>query len=137
VSKEFHSFSVDKKNVFEIDSQAVRFLFEYAPKYVDIFPRNPAAHEQHHEIFGTNDSIDSAAHLWAFLFNPSIPCIDRGSRRNDLTGFPALPGVCFTKECQGRRFAAMCDANAIMALNLAACHQIRERMDEQPFDGAF
>ena len=30
----------------------------------------------------------------------------------------------------------MCDANSIMVLNLAACHQIRERMDEQSFDGA-
>ena len=29
----------------------------------------------------------------------------------------------------------MCDANPIMVLNLAACHQIRERMDEQSFDG--
>jgi hypothetical protein len=31
----------------------------------------------------------------------------------------------------------MCDANPIMVLNLAACHQIRERMDEQSFDSAF
>ena len=30
----------------------------------------------------------------------------------------------------------MCDANPIMVLNLAACHQIRERMDDQTFDGA-
>src|SRR6266853_1616601 len=30
----------------------------------------------------------------------------------------------------------MRDANSIMALNLAACHQIRKRMDDQPFDGA-
>ena len=30
----------------------------------------------------------------------------------------------------------MCDANPIMVLNLAACHQIRERMDEQSLDGA-
>jgi len=30
----------------------------------------------------------------------------------------------------------MCDANPVMLLNLAACHQIRERMDEQSFDGA-
>ena len=30
----------------------------------------------------------------------------------------------------------MCDAKPIMVLNLAGCHQIRERMDEQSFDGA-
>ena len=30
----------------------------------------------------------------------------------------------------------MCDANPIMVLNLAACHQIRERKDEQSFDSA-
>jgi len=30
----------------------------------------------------------------------------------------------------------MCDVNSILALNLAACHQIRERLDKQTFDGA-
>ena len=49
-SKECHGFSVDKKNVFEIDGEAARFLFQYAPKYVDMFCCNPAAYEQHHEI---------------------------------------------------------------------------------------
>ena len=62
-SKEFHGFSVDKKNVFEIDGKTARFLFQYAPKYFDMFSCNPAAYEQHHEIFSANDSIDSAAHL--------------------------------------------------------------------------
>src|SRR6266550_5365522 len=64
--KEFHGFSVDKKNVFEIDGETARFLFQYAPKYVDMFSRNPAAYEQHHEVFSANDSVDSAAHLWTF-----------------------------------------------------------------------
>jgi hypothetical protein len=27
-----------------------------------MFPCNPTAYEQHHEIFSANDSIDSAAH---------------------------------------------------------------------------
>src|SRR6267143_3544205 len=49
-SKEFHSFSVDKKNIFEIDGEAARFLFQHAPKYVDMFSCNPAAYEQHHEV---------------------------------------------------------------------------------------
>src|SRR5260370_12652686 len=62
-SKEFHSFSVDKKNVLEIDDEAVRFLFQYAPKHVDMFSCNPAAYQQHHETFSANDSIDSAAHF--------------------------------------------------------------------------
>src|SRR3954468_6049447 len=61
-SKEFHGFSVNKKNVFEIDGEAARFLFEYAPKHVDMFSCNPAAYEQHHEIFSANPSVDSAAH---------------------------------------------------------------------------
>jgi hypothetical protein len=65
-SKEFHGFSVDKKNVFEIDGEAARFLFQYAPKYVDMLPSNTAAYEQHHKILSGNDSVDSAAHLWAF-----------------------------------------------------------------------
>ena len=61
--KEFHGFSVDKKNVFEIDREAPRFLFQYPPKHVDMFSCNPAAYEQHREIFSAYDSIDSAAHL--------------------------------------------------------------------------
>jgi hypothetical protein len=61
-SQEFHSFSVDQKNVLEIDGEADRFLFQCAPKYVDMFPRNPAAYEQHHAIVIANDSVDSAAH---------------------------------------------------------------------------
>jgi hypothetical protein len=62
-SEEFHGFSVDKKNVFEIDGEAVRFLFQYAPKHVDMYPCNPATYEQHHKTFGANDSINSAAHF--------------------------------------------------------------------------
>src|ERR1700693_5617206 len=61
-SKEFHGFSVDKKNVLEIDDEAARFLFQYAPKHVDMFSCNPAAYEQHHEVFSANHSVDSAAH---------------------------------------------------------------------------
>jgi hypothetical protein len=61
-SKEFHSFSVDKKNVLEIDDEAVRFLFQYAPKHVHMFSCNPAAYEQHHEVVSANHSVDSAAH---------------------------------------------------------------------------
>src|SRR5436309_897491 len=41
-SKEFHGFSVDKKNVFKIDCEAARFLFQYAPKQIDMFPSNLA-----------------------------------------------------------------------------------------------
>src|SRR5436309_14572981 len=62
-SKECHGFSVDKKNVFEIDGEAARFLFQHAPKRVDMLSCNPAAYDQHHEIFSANDSIDSAAHF--------------------------------------------------------------------------
>src|SRR6202795_3915118 len=65
-SKEFHAFSVDKKNVFEIDGEAARFLFQSASKHVDMFSCNPAAYEQHDEVVSVNDSVDSAAHLWAF-----------------------------------------------------------------------
>ena len=43
--KKFHGFSVDKNNVFEIDGEAARFLFQDAPKHVDMFPCNPAAYE--------------------------------------------------------------------------------------------
>ena len=60
--KEFHGFSVDEKNVFEIDTEGTRFLFQYPPKHVDMFPCNPAAYEEHHETFSANNSIDSAAH---------------------------------------------------------------------------
>src|SRR6266699_4795933 len=65
--KEFHAFSVDKKNVFEIDGEAARFLFQHALKHDDMFTCNPAANEQHHEVFSTNDPVDSATHLWAFV----------------------------------------------------------------------
>ena len=67
-SKEFHGFSVDEKNVFEIDGESTRFLFQYASKHVDMFSCNPAADEQHHEVFSANDAVDSAAHVWAFGF---------------------------------------------------------------------
>src|SRR5260370_39900808 len=46
-----------------------------------------------------------------------------------------LRSVLDQEECQRWRFVAMCDANSIMVLNLAACHQIRERLNEQTFDG--
>jgi len=60
--KEFHGFPVDKKNVFEIDGKAAGFLLQYALKHVDMFSCNPAADEQHCEIFSVNDSVDPAAH---------------------------------------------------------------------------
>ncbi len=60
--KEFHGFSVDKKNVLEIDGQSIRFLFQCASQRVNMFPRNPAAYEQHHAIVIANHSVDSAAH---------------------------------------------------------------------------
>src|SRR6266851_6677430 len=89
-SKQFHGFSVDKKNVLEIDGEAARFRFQYAPKYVDMFSCNPATYEQHHEIFSANDSIDSAAHcgLSVQLF---IPCIDRGCDVLELANTSAEP----------------------------------------------
>ena len=62
-SKESHGFSVDKKNVFEIEGEAAGFLFKNAPKHVDISSCNPAAYEQHHGTFSANNSIDSAAHF--------------------------------------------------------------------------
>jgi hypothetical protein len=76
-SKEFHGFSVDKQNVFKIDGEATRFLLQYTPKHLDMFSCNPAAYEQHKEVLSANDSVDSAAHLWAFVFNPSIPTASR------------------------------------------------------------
>src|SRR5882762_5132054 len=92
-SKEFHGFSVDKKNVLEIDGEAARFLFQYAPKYVDMFSCNPAAYEQHHEVFSGNDSVDSAAHC-----EISVRLVTHDSRSNPIRS-PDLPGVCFTEEC--------------------------------------
>jgi hypothetical protein len=71
-SKEFNCFSVDKKDVFEIDGEAARFLLEYAPKHVDMFPCNPAAYEQHNEVFSAGHAVDSAAHFVCFRFTPSI-----------------------------------------------------------------
>ena len=65
-SKEFDGFSVDKKDVFEIDGQAARFLFQYAPKRVDMFSGDATAYEQHHEVVTANYSVDSAAHILAF-----------------------------------------------------------------------
>jgi len=55
-------------------------MFQYAPKHVDMFPCEPAAYEQRHETFSANDSIDSAAHLWAFgsilhsFYRSGLPC---------------------------------------------------------------
>jgi hypothetical protein len=61
-SQELHAFSIDKKNVLEIDGKSARFLFQYAAKHVDMFPRNSTAYEQHHAIVSANVSVDSAAH---------------------------------------------------------------------------
>ena len=66
-SKEFNGFSVDEKNVFEIDGKAARFLFHYTPQHVDMFSCNPAAYKQHHETFRGNESIDSAAHFFGSI----------------------------------------------------------------------
>jgi hypothetical protein len=62
-SKEPHGFSVDKKNVFQIDHEAGRLLFQHVPKHLDMFSCNPAAYGQHHEVFSADTSVDSAAHL--------------------------------------------------------------------------
>ena len=117
-SKECHGFSVDKKNVFEIDGEAVRFLFQYAPKYVDMFSCNPAAYEQQDEIFSDNESVDSAAYCalsvqsfysasvwigvathWICQTRLPSPALRHDSRRSHPIGFPSLPGLCFTEEC--------------------------------------
>jgi hypothetical protein len=37
-----------------------------------MFSCDPAAYEQHHEVFGASDAVDSAAHLFCFRFTPSI-----------------------------------------------------------------
>jgi hypothetical protein len=37
-----------------------------------MFSGDPAAYEQHHEFFSSNDSVDSAAHLSAFGSAPTI-----------------------------------------------------------------
>jgi hypothetical protein len=71
-SKEFHGFSVGKKNILKIDGEAARFLFQYAPKHVDMFPCNAAADEQHQETFRANDSIDSAAHSQLLTHSSTI-----------------------------------------------------------------
>lgn len=54
-----------RRTFFEIDGEAARFLFQYAQKDVDMYSWDPAAYEQHHEIFSANDSAASATHLWA------------------------------------------------------------------------
>jgi hypothetical protein len=90
-SKEFHGFSVDKKNVFEIDGEAARFLFEYAPKHVDMFSCNPAAYEQHHEIFGANPSVDSAAHCGLSVQSFYSSRFLRGCEGLDLSNTSAKP----------------------------------------------
>jgi hypothetical protein len=61
-STEFHGFSVDKNNVFEIDGEAAIPVPVTPRSMFDMFRCNPAAYEQHHETFSANDSIDSAAH---------------------------------------------------------------------------
>jgi hypothetical protein len=61
-SEEFHAFSVNKKNVLEIDYKTVRFLFQRLPKRIDMLSCNLSAYDSHHETFTVNDSVDSAAH---------------------------------------------------------------------------
>ena len=83
-SKQFHGFSVDKKNVFEIDGESTRLLFQYGSKHVDMFPCNPAAYEQHHAIAIAKESIDSAVHC-GLRFISSIPfSVEIGLRRLGL-----------------------------------------------------
>jgi len=64
-SKELHGVSIYKKNVFEINSKAARFLIQYTPKNVDIFRCNLAAYKQHHEVLGGNEPVYSAGHVSA------------------------------------------------------------------------
>jgi hypothetical protein len=74
-SKEFHGFAVDKKNVFEIDGEAARFLFQCA------------------RSMSTLRRIGSVEHVCqARLFT-------HDSRRSNPIGVPSLPGVSFTEEC--------------------------------------
>ncbi len=60
--KEFHRFSVYKKNVLQIDGEAARFPCQCASQRVNMFACDPAAYEQHHAIVIGNHSVDSAAH---------------------------------------------------------------------------
>ena len=61
-SKKSHGFSVDKKNVFEIDGEAAGFLFQYAPKHIHIVLCNPSANAQDIKILSDNNAVNSAAH---------------------------------------------------------------------------
>lgn len=91
-SKEFHGVSVDKKNVSEIDGEAARFLSQYAPEHIDLFPCNASAYIQDRKIFRANDSIDSAVRCHGRLSIHSL-------RRSSPIGFPSLPRVGFTEKC--------------------------------------
>ena len=90
-SKEFHGFSVDKKNVFEIDGESTRLLFQYASKHVDMFPCDAAAYEQHHETFRADDSIDSAAHCHCELSSFQYFQVLDGSQSAGLVNTSAEP----------------------------------------------
>src|ERR1700734_1798313 len=68
LSKQLHGFSVDKKNVLEIDGQSIRFLFHCASQRLNMFPGNPAAYEQPHALVLSNDSVDPAAHCGSSVY---------------------------------------------------------------------
>jgi hypothetical protein len=57
-SKEFHSFSVNKKNVLEIDDEAARFLFQYAPKFN---PSTPLASRSDSDVLDLSNTSAEAS----------------------------------------------------------------------------
>src|SRR6202044_4075461 len=48
LSKQLHGFSVDKKNVLEIDGQSIRFLFQRDSQRLNMFPGYLPPYQQHH-----------------------------------------------------------------------------------------
>jgi len=86
-SKEFHGFSVDEKNVFEIDSEAARFLFQHAPKQSTCSPVIlPLMNNTTSFSAVTTRSILQLI----CLLSVQLQRLTHGSRRREPSSFPDL-----------------------------------------------
>src|SRR5215469_1076013 len=60
--KESYGFLVHEKYVLKIDDHRLSFLFEGGPKRIHMLACDPPTYAEDHEIFSSNNSLDSASH---------------------------------------------------------------------------
>lgn len=110
--QEFYGLSIDKKNVFKIDSRYASFLFEQAPKEINILPCNLSADVQGQKTRSDDNPIDSAGHSRVTFEVLFLAFLKLGLQEPDFLGpHPHKCKACATRNTmrtKGQRDDAAC-----------------------------